>query len=211
MNMPRAFKLKPGYWLRRLANDFTRDWRIADWLKDDAHRCPDHPDQQPYADIRRKRAFCSVREFDRQGVYGLCPWQMNIPPDVWDHPDFVISHPKTTGPDMPEPKLQAIINATPAQLDLIRDTIGVRYELCHTSDNGTVIYEDSGPAVLAELAKHQRLQNNAVPQWDTLPQQTRTGLLQLAADCPQWNTCGELDDYRIEQFLQEYPGVLTTA
>ena len=115
-------------------------------------------------------------------------------------------------PNQPEPgephKVQAIINATPSQLSIIRSFMGLDPKPCHTADNGVTLYEEDGPTILSALSKHRSTKNNHTPEWQDLSRIARIGLLNLAAESPSWPTEGKLDHYRVEEFLDEYPGVL---
>ena len=101
---------------------------------------------------------------------------------------------------MHNPTLQAIVHATQQQLDHIRDHHGITYEICQVFDNGVTIYEDSGDTILQRYAEFRHLPLSAVPTWDTLHPDAQQGLMAMAADSPQWDSEGNLDEYRVQQF-----------
>ena len=106
---------------------------------------------------------------------------------------------------MPELPVQAMTTATPSQLDTARKQLGLNFDLCYTADNGVTIFEEAGPSILQELIRRLGPNTPVNPLWDQLDHHTRQALLQLAAESPKWDTQGVLDDYRVEEFLQEHP------
>ena len=114
--------------------------------------------------------------------------------------------------NQPEPEaphtVQAIITATPSQMSVIRSFMGLDPKPCYTAGNGVTLHEEDGPTILSALSKHQSNENNHTPEWQDLSRIARMGILNLAAESPSWPTEGKLDHYRVEEFLDQYPGVL---
>ena len=101
--------------------------------------------------------------------------------------------------------IQATIHATQNQLDHLSRDLGIKYEICQVFENGTIIYDDSGEAILQRYAEQRGKPPSEVPIWDNLDHQVKTGLMAMAAESPHWGSEGDLDQYRIQQFEQQFP------
>ena len=111
-------------------------------------------------------------------------------------------------PTKPPAEVQVIINATQAQLAVIKDLMGLDHKVCYTATNGMTIYQEDGPTILSAFWKHPSVDNRNQHEWHELSEEAQTAVLELAAESPQWANHGQLNPYRVQEFIDCYPGIL---
>ena len=106
-----------------------------------------------------------------------------------------------------ECRVEAVITATPAQLDAIAAIVGT--ENVHRAvigANNIAAFWDEGPKILEQLAQaYTAAEQPRLKTWDELNDDTRETIVSLAAGSFDWADDGTLHDYYIEDTLGGHP------
>ena len=103
--------------------------------------------------------------------------------------------------------VEAVITATPAQLDAIAAIVGT--ENVHRAvigENNIAAFWNEGPKILAQLARaYTEVEQPRLKTWDELNDDTRETVVSLAAGSFDWADDRTLHDYYIEDTLRGHP------
>lgn len=107
-----------------------------------------------------------------------------------------------------EPRHQALITATPQELEAVAAIVGDHnVQRLVMAENGIPAFYNEGPRILDQYAEAlPEAEGLHLKSWDELDAETRDTIVAYAAGCPEWvEDPPRLDDQYILDLLADHP------